>query len=46
LKFKGRGKRKCQICGNVRGLIRKYNLFLCRKCFRERATSLGWKKYE
>ena len=32
-------------CGNDRGLIRKYGLFLCRKCFREKAPELGFVKY-
>ncbi len=44
-KFKHRGNRKCKFCGNVRGLIRKYGLYICRKCFRERAVELGFKKY-
>jgi len=43
-KFKGRGNRKCGICGNCRGLIRAYGLFICRKCFREHAEELGFKK--
>lgn len=44
-KFKGRGIRKCRICGNVRGLIRSHKLYICRRCFRETAASLGFKKY-
>lgn len=40
-----RMKRKCRFCGNIRGLIRKYELYICRKCFRERAEELGFKKY-
>ncbi len=45
-RYKHRGNRKCKICGNVRGLIRKYGLYICRKCFRENAGALGFKKYE
>ncbi|MFA6330108.1 MAG: 30S ribosomal protein S14 [Candidatus Micrarchaeia archaeon] len=44
-KYKMRGNRRCWRCGNVRGLIRKYGLFCCRKCFRETAVDLGFKKY-
>lgn len=44
-KFKHRGKRKCRFCGNVRGLIVKYDLYVCRKCFRERANEIGFRKY-
>lgn len=42
---KGKGKRKCRICGGVEGLIRKYGLNVCRKCFREIAEEIGFKKY-
>lgn len=45
LRFKRRGQRMCRFCGGVRGLIRKYGLMLCRKCFRERALAIGFVKY-
>jgi len=35
----------CRVCGNHRGVIRKYGLMYCRKCFREYAEKLGFKKY-
>ncbi len=35
----------CRRCGNPRGHIQKYGLHLCRRCFREIATQLGFKKY-
>lgn len=44
-KFKGKGKRKCKICGAYEGLIRKYELYVCRKCFREIGESIGFRKY-
>lgn len=44
-KFRHRLKRKCKFCGNNRGLIQKYALYICRKCFRERAEMLGFRKY-
>ena len=37
--------RKCRRCGRVGGHIRKYGLNLCRHCFREIATKIGFKKY-
>lgn len=43
-KYKGKGRRKCQICGNPRALIRSYNLYVCRRCFREVAADLGFEK--
>ncbi len=44
LKYKGRGLRKCKICGNSRAVIRSYKLYVCRRCFRDVATSLGFNK--
>ncbi|MGC8622657.1 MAG: 30S ribosomal protein S14 [Candidatus Micrarchaeia archaeon] len=44
-KFKGKGVRRCRICGTSRGLIRSHGLYICRRCFREVAKDLGFKKY-
>ncbi|MHB8586023.1 MAG: 30S ribosomal protein S14 [Thermoplasmatota archaeon] len=41
----GRGANACQRCGRKRGLVRRYQLYFCRQCFREVAPSLGFKKY-
>lgn len=41
----GRSQKKCSRCGRIRGHIQKYGLGLCRQCFREVATSIGFKKY-
>jgi len=38
--------RKCKFCGSQRGLIRKYNLYICRRCFNDNAEELGFKKYD
>jgi small subunit ribosomal protein S14 len=40
----GRGSRWCKRCGDYTAVIQKYKLFLCRRCFREVAESLGFKK--
>lgn len=42
----GKGARWCKRCGQYAALIRKYDLLLCRQCFREVAEKLGFKKYE
>lgn len=44
-RYKGKGIRKCKVCGGTRGLIRKYELHLCRKCFREAAPYINFRKY-
>ena len=36
---------KCERCGRYGAHIKKYGLHLCRHCFREIATQLGFKKY-
>ena len=40
----GKGSRQCRICGARQGLIRKYGLNICRRCFREKATDIGFQK--
>lgn len=42
---KGEKGRVCRFCGSKNGLIRKYGLNICRRCFREKAEELGFKKY-
>jgi small subunit ribosomal protein S14 len=37
--------RKCRRCGRTGGHIQKYGVHLCRQCFREIATRIGFKKY-
>ncbi|MFA4946562.1 MAG: 30S ribosomal protein S14 [Candidatus Micrarchaeia archaeon] len=44
-RFKKRMKRMCRMCGASKGLIRAYGLYVCRKCFRENAGEMGFKKY-
>lgn len=44
-KAKGKGKRKCRVCGTAKALIRKYKLNICRRCFREVGESVGFRKY-
>ncbi|VVB65429.1 30S ribosomal protein S14 type Z [Candidatus Gugararchaeum adminiculabundum] len=44
-KFKGKNARKCRFCGTARGLIRKYKLQICRRCFREVGEKIGFRKY-
>lgn len=41
----GKGGRKCYRCGSLKGVIRKYRLYCCRRCFREVAAGIGFKKY-
>jgi small subunit ribosomal protein S14 len=35
----------CQRCGTRHGHIDKYGLNICRRCFREVAIKMGFKKY-
>ncbi len=36
---------KCRRCGRTGAHISKYGLNMCRHCFREKASELGFKKY-
>ncbi|KAG2190153.1 hypothetical protein INT46_010742 [Mucor plumbeus] len=40
----GKGSRQCRVCAHRAGLIRKYNLNVCRQCFREYASDIGFHK--
>lgn len=42
----GKGSRSCRACFRHNGLIRKFDLNLCRKCFRDYAPTLGFKVYD
>ncbi len=44
-RFQGKGMRKCRFCSSARALIRSYNLRICRRCFREVAEEVGFRKY-
>jgi small subunit ribosomal protein S14 len=36
---------ECRRCGRNQGLVGKYDIYLCRQCFREVAREMGFKKY-
>ncbi|TVY57447.1 40S ribosomal protein S29, partial [Lachnellula cervina] len=40
----GKGARACRVCTHKAGLIRKYGLNICRQCFREKASDIGFVK--
>ncbi len=40
-----KGTRACRRCGTHRAVIRRFGLYYCRRCFREVAQELGFKKY-
>ena len=42
----GKNLKVCRRCGRKGGHIDKYGLDLCRQCFREIATKIGFKKYD
>ena len=39
------GLEACQRCGRAQGLVGKYDIWLCRQCFREVARGMGFRKY-
>jgi small subunit ribosomal protein S14 len=42
----GRGANECKMCGRKQGLVSRYNIMLCRQCFREWASKIGFKKMD
>jgi len=38
--------KKCRRCGNRRGLISKYGMKLCRRCFKDVALQMGFQKFD
>ena len=40
----GKGTRSCRRCGTHKGLIRRADLMICRRCIREVADNLGFRK--
>ncbi|KAI5180005.1 small subunit ribosomal protein S29e [Nematocida sp. AWRm80] len=42
----GKGSRICVACSIHRGLIRTYNMNICRRCFREYALDIGFTKVD
>lgn len=41
-----RNKKKCSICGTQKGVIKKYGLNICRRCFKHNAEKIGFKKFD
>ena len=41
----GKSLKRCQYCGNPRGHVGQFGINLCRRCFRDYAVELGFKKY-
>jgi small subunit ribosomal protein S14 len=45
-KKSARAPNECKMCGRKQGLVRRYNIMLCRQCFREWAPKIGFKKMD
>ena len=41
----GQALKRCSRCNRTGGHVGKYRIGLCRHCFREIATKIGFKKY-
>ena len=41
----GKSTKKCKRCGRMGAHLGQYDLDLCRQCFREIASDIGFKKY-
>ncbi|MFQ5870595.1 MAG: 30S ribosomal protein S14 [Candidatus Geothermarchaeales archaeon] len=41
----GKGTRRCRRCGTHTAVIQFHDIMLCRRCFRELAPRIGFRKY-
>jgi len=41
----GSALKRCRRCGSHKGFVGKYKINMCRRCFRDYAKSIGFKKY-
>ena len=41
----GRATKSCEICGRIGAHVGNYGINMCRQCFRQQATNIGFKKY-
>lgn len=39
-------QRKCRVCGTRQAVIRKYGLMVCRRCFKDVAEKIGFRKFD
>jgi len=39
-------KKRCRVCKGKKAIIRKYNLYVCRRCFKDIAVKIGFKKFD
>jgi len=42
----GKQTKHCRFCGTTRGYIGMYGIDSCRRCFRDMAKTMGFKKYK
>lgn len=38
--------KNCKICGGTPGVMTRFRLNVCRRCFKEMAVKLGFRKYD
>ena len=38
----GKDSRCCRVCKNTHGMIQKYGIMMCRRCFNEKALLMGF----
>ncbi len=36
----------CNMCGTHKGVVSKYGLHICRRCFKDNAPGIGFRKYD
>ncbi|MCD6247779.1 MAG: 30S ribosomal protein S14 [Candidatus Diapherotrites archaeon] len=45
-KEKKRWRKPCSICGRYAGVMKRYGMVICWRCFKHNAPKLGFRKYD
>lgn len=36
----------CSMCGTHKGVMQRYGMHICRRCFKDNAAKMGFRKYD
>ncbi|HLC79028.1 MAG TPA: 30S ribosomal protein S14 [archaeon] len=36
----------CNMCKTHKGVMKRYNMHICRRCFKDNAQKMGFRKYD
>jgi small subunit ribosomal protein S29e len=42
---KKQAMKRCRVCKGTAGIIKKYGMNICRRCFKDQALQMGFRKF-